>query len=166
MKKHKTTFETKDTKRYNEYLEALKKGDPKVKVNVGSKQPYEILSDALSEDETTAALAEGQWRTLVEKLTKTIDEDKRNVVASVDVSGSMYDIIVPAKKITRLHVALSLGLLFAEINTGPFNNYVVTFCDKPQLMKIEGKTLKEKYQWFTKESETTWGFQTNLRKSL
>jgi len=159
MKKHKTTFENKDKSRFDDFLKKLEKGE--VKVNVGSTQPYEILRDAIGNDKTKAILAEGQWTELVKKTKEKIHENLRNCIASVDTSGSMYEEIKTG--ITRLNVAISLALLIAEINEGPYHGFCLTFSDKPELVQIEGHTLKEKFEWFTRNSTDNWGYQTNLK---
>lgn len=159
MKKHKATFEKKDKSRFDDFLKKVEKGE--VKVNVGSTQPYEILRDALGDDETARILAEGQWVELVKKTKEKVHENLRNCIASVDTSGSMHEEIKTG--ITRLNVAISLALLIAEINEGPYHGFCLTFSDKPELVQIEGHTLKQKFEWFTRNSKDNWGFQTNLK---
>jgi len=73
----------------------------------------------------------------------------------------MYEEIKPG--LTRMNVAISLALLISEINDGPYQGMCLTFSDKPALVAIEGETLKEKYEWFTKGAADDWGFQTNLK---
>ena len=53
-----------------------------------------------------------------------------NLIYLLDTSGSMYD----GGKPLPAAVALSLGLYFAEHNTGIFKNHFIEFSDIPRLI--------------------------------
>ena len=61
-------------------------------------------------------------------------------MAIIDTSGSMYS----GGKPLPAAVALSLGLYFAEHNTGAFKNHFIEFSSKPQLIEIKGETFADR----------------------
>lgn len=63
-----------------------------------------------------------------------------NALAIIDTSGSMYC----GGKPLPAAVALSLGLYFAEHNTGAFRNHFIEFSSKPQLIEIKGETFADR----------------------
>ena len=56
-------------------------------------------------------------------------------------------------------VALSLGLYFAEHNTGIYKNHFIEFSDKPRLIEIKGKTFVDRLRYVTSFNEVA---STNL----
>ena len=62
----------------------------------------------------------------------------------VDVSGSMYA-SVGNTNLTALTVATSLGIYIAERNKGDFKDLFLTFSRDPQMVKLNGDSLFEKY---------------------
>lgn len=56
-------------------------------------------------------------------------------------------------------VALSLGIYFAEHNTGVFRNHFIEFSSKPQLIEIKGETFADKLQYICSFNEVA---DTNL----
>jgi hypothetical protein len=95
-----------------------------------------------------------QWKTILENLKRegTLD----GLLPIVDVSGSMYSSRIgdiPAQ------VAIALGLLISQCNTGPFKNKVITFSREPQIFNITGDTLFEQYNCI-KEMDA--GLDTNF----
>ena len=58
-------------------------------------------------------------------------------------------------------VALSLGIYFAERNTGAFRNHFITFSEKPQLVEIKGETILDKVRYCHGFNEVA---NTNIQK--
>ena len=56
-------------------------------------------------------------------------------------------------------VALSLGLYFAERNKGVFKNHFIEFSERPQLIKIKGKTFADRLRYVASFNEIA---NTNL----
>ena len=75
----------------------------------------------------------------------------------IDGSGSMYSPLQPRPAA----VALSLGIYFAERNTGAFKNHFITFSEKPQLVEIKGKDIWETVNYCHKYNEVA---NTNIQK--
>ena len=66
-----------------------------------------------------------------------------NALAVIDTSGSMYYQGNPLPAA----VALSLGLYFAEHNTGMFRNHFIEFSDQPQLIEIKENTFADRLRY-------------------
>ena len=79
-----------------------------------------------------------------------------NALAVVDTSGSMYwgGKPVPAA------VAMSLGIYFAQRNTGAFHQHFITFSETPQLVEIKGDDIMEKVRYCMSFNEVA---NTNLQ---
>jgi len=71
-----------------------------------------------------------------------------NALVVVDGSGSMYN-----HNCLAISVALSLGIYFAERNTGIFHNHFITFSTTPKLVEIKGRDIYEKVQHCAKYNE-------------
>ena len=80
-----------------------------------------------------------------------------NALVVIDGSGSMYCRTDPMPAT----VALSLGIYFAERNTGAFRNHFITFSEKPQLVEIKGETILEKVRYCHDFNEVA---NTNIQK--
>ena len=81
---------------------------------------------------------------------------EQNSLVVIDGSGSMYRDGNPAPII----VAHSLGLYFAERNTGEFANHFITFSRTPQLIEVKGKNLLEKLRYMATFNEVA---NTNIQ---
>ena len=68
-----------------------------------------------------------------------------NAIAVIDTSGSMYCETNPMPA----SVALSLGLYFAEHNTGIYKNHFIEFSDNPRLIEIKGDTFVDRLRYVT-----------------
>lgn len=139
MFKYRGAFYRNDRERYTDFLGKVTRGE--AKLNTGNVMPYEIIAPVVScrynkEIHDTVAL-NATWLNL-EDFT-----DGRNAIAVVDGSGSMYcgGNPMPAS------VALSLGLYFAERNTGAFKDHFITFSHTPRLVEVKGKNIVEKIKY-------------------
>ena len=106
------------------------KGEVKMK-GANVVYPHELVAKILdssndfSEPELDAI--EGQWCSIVEDM-RVHCPMLKNFLAMIDCSGSMMGI--------PIQVSIALGLLIAELNTGPFKNTVMTFDSTPTLLKF------------------------------
>lgn len=147
MTKYRRAFGRRDYERFSEYLESVAKGESKI--NSGVSYPYELIrpytahSWRIPDVDLTLEL---QWKSLPNYV-----EGNHNVIIMPDVSGSMSGV--------PMDVSVSLGIYFAERNTGAYKDFVVTFTDKPYFYKLNSKdTLRDKVR---KIMENV-GYNTNL----
>lgn len=153
---YRNTFRKKDESRYQAYLNAVKNGEKHINSSV--LYPYDIVrpmfnsynSSGIIEDDTLDA----QWNALPNYLKNNI----HNGLVVCDVSGSMYESY--SKNVMPICVSVSLAIYFAERNVGPFQNYFMTFSERPKLQKINGKTIFEKVRSLTRSN---WGYNTDLQ---
>lgn len=160
MKKYRDAFYRNDRERYTEFLGKVQKGE--VKLNAATLYPYELVLPyignhlwtrdngfmrEITEDEK--AYLNATWQSLPH-----FGGDE-NALAVVDTSGSMYwnDPPLPAA------VALSLGLYFAEHNTGVFRNHFIEFSHTPQLIEVKGETFADRLRYVCSFNEVA---DTNL----
>jgi len=133
--KYRMAFMRNDSLRYSEFLHKAAKGE--VRLNTSALTPYDIVNPffakkGVSTEERKAI--DVSWRAQEDF---TGDE---NALVVVDGSGSMYSGGTPLP----ITVALSLGIYFAERNTGMFKNHFITFSENPQLVEIKGEDIFEK----------------------
>lgn len=155
MLKYRKAFIRNDSERYNKFLEDVAAG--KKSMHTGTLTPYEIIlplvswnNSEINQDERKALNT--TWESL-EDFT-----NDSNSLAVIDGSGSMYrqdGIISPAA------VALSLGIYFAERNTGEFRNHFITFSESPQLVEIKGRDIYERVNYCKSFNEAA---NTNIQK--
>ena len=136
--KYRDALLRNDGERYKDYLTAVREG--RAKMNTGTLYPYQIVRSAMKEyDEENIRSLDTTWNALPNYC------DSRNALAVIDGSGSMYcdygTGMMPAT------VALSLGIYFAEHNTGRFADRFITFSQTPRFVKIKGDTIAEKVRY-------------------
>lgn len=143
---------------FTRYKEALKKGDPSVKVNAGAVYPYDVIKTVNSGD---AALADEQWKALPNFI------GDASVLPMCDVSGSMQ---CPAggynskSNVTCMDVSLSLGLYCSSKNTGPFQDLFLTFSGKTKFEHLKG-TLSQRIRQMHAAGRD-WGSNTDLHAAF
>lgn len=155
-------FLQKDYKRREEFLKSLEKGEAKVKSQ--TLYPSDVVSyvrsncihkyngqiNMCTEEET---LAKGMWKGLK-------DFGKiGNTLVVVDVSGSMESSV--GGKVEALDVSLGLGMYFAERNTAPFKDIVVTFSEYPEMHRLQSGNVVGNVSHMLKMD---WGMNTNVKK--
>lgn len=159
LKKYKKAWNRHQKERYEGWLESVKKGESKI--NVMRLMPHEIAEPYIcinlcrlnllpTPDETV----EVQWKAFVDQTRKT--SKFKNALSVVDVSGSMLSGGNPAP----LLVAISLGLLTAELTEGPFHNKFFTFSSTPKLEEVKGDSLLERVKNI---SNAHWEMSTNIQ---
>ena len=138
MLKYRKAFMRNDGERYGEFLTKVAGGE--AKLNTGTLTPYEIILPLVAWGERE--LSEAEKKSL--DVTWNSQEDftrGENALVVVDGSGSMYR---EAGVVSPIAVALSLGIYFAERNSGAFKNHFITFSESPQLVEIKGADIFEK----------------------
>jgi hypothetical protein len=146
------------TEKFAEYVAALVKGDPTVKVNASAIYPYDVLKGVnyRSFDKTETDHIVAQWEALPNYV------GSANILPMVDVSGSMS---CPAGKntgVSCMDVAVSLGLYLADKNKGKFKDTFLTFSDKSELMTLKGNVVQKMAQMV----KSDWDMSTNLHAAF
>lgn len=151
MFKYRKAFSRNDAERYGEFLSKVSRGE--AQLHTGTLTPYEIIKpffySPVSDQE--AAAIDTTWRAQEDF---TGDE---NALVVIDGSGSMYCRTDPMPAT----VALSLGIYFAERNTGAFRNFFLTFSENPRLVEIKGETILDKVRYCHGFNEVA---NTNIQK--
>ena len=153
----------RNTEKYGEYVKALVKGDdPKVKVNAGAVYPYDVLKGVINhygsanytKDQLDVVVK--QWEALPNYI------GDANVLALVDVSGSMTCTAGQSGSVSCLDVAVSLGLYVADKNKGKFKDTFLTFSGKPELLHLKGDVVQKAQQMV----KSNWDMNTDLVKAM
>ena len=155
MFKYRAAFIRNDGERYGVFMEQVEKGEKTL--HTGALAPYEILRPCLRVWEDLELSAEDRmamdvtWNALEDFTTG------ENAIVVVDGSGSMYggDRPMPAA------VAMSLGIYFAERNTGAFKGHFITFSENPRLVEIKGRDIVEKVRYCMGYNEVA---NTNIQR--
>ena len=151
MYKYRKAFQRNDGERYGEYLSRVSQGE--AKLNTATLTPYDIIAPIF---EGKAGAAERQAM----DVTWNAQADfagSENALVVVDGSGSMYSPLAPRPAA----VALSLGIYFAERNSGMFKDHFITFSEKPRLVQIKGSDICEKVNYCRRYNEVA---NTNIQR--
>ena len=133
---YKKAFLRNDTERRTAYLDALQNGHTTIKA--GTLFPYEIVNKYRQVYGVDTTLEE-LWKALPDLV-----KGAESTMVVADGSGSMtFCTIDKQSSATPLVVANSLAIYFAERCSGEFKNKYITFSNKPQLVHLSGKTLKD-----------------------
>ncbi|MBE7009523.1 MAG: DUF2828 family protein [Ruminococcaceae bacterium] len=149
--KYRKAFVRNDGDRYREFLAKVDAGE--AALHTGSLAPYDIVAPFFSgkvSDEERKTI-DATWRAQ-EDFTRG-----ENALVVIDGSGSMYGGGQPLPAT----VAMSLGIYFAERNTGAFHNHFITFSTNPRLVEIKGRDILEKLQYCTSFNEVA---DTNIQR--
>lgn len=144
---YRKAFKKHDPEGYQAYLDAVEKGEKEIKTK--TLYPYDIIR---------AVDREGYNRTLDlqwNNLPNYVQEGEYSIVVC-DTSGSM---VGGRRQPEPIHVSVSLAMYFAERNKGPFENSFITFSAQPNLQKIVGGNIYEKYRNLCRAH---WEMNTNL----
>lgn len=161
MFKYRKAFYRNDGERYGDFLSKVSKGE--AKLNANTLMPYELVEPYLgcnlfcrdnrsfmrSVTEAEEIALNATWASLPKYA------NDENALAIIDTSGSMYT----ESKPMPAAVALSLGIYFAEHNTGAFKNHFIEFSDAPQLIEIRGETFVDRLRYVASFNEIA---STNL----
>ena len=159
MLKYRNAFDRNDPENFTEYLTEVSEG--KKQMHADTLFPYEIIRPFFSEggwgfrfapDAVSGKDAlEALWNSQCAKIAQD------NALAVVDVSGSMF--WGRSKQALPILMAVALGLYCAERCQGVFHNHMITFSERPQLLKIHGRNLEEKLNYMLRAD---WGCSTNM----
>lgn len=146
MFKYRKAFIRNDEERYSDYLDAVQNG--KTTLNTSTLYPYEIVRrcDVPETDENEIKSLDVTWNNL-----PVYGNTDENAIAVIDTSGSMT--WSPNNSVRPIDVALSLGIYFAEHNTGTFANHFITFSGHPRMIEIKGGNICEKVKYCRTFSE-------------
>lgn len=154
MTRYRSAFGKHDFERFNAYLNAVTSGDAKINATV--TYPYELAKSYVDAIALTGwygrsranldPVLEAQWKALPNYV-----KGEHNAIVLTDVSGSMTGL--------PMATSISLGIYFAERNTGAYKNLVMSFTDKPSLYTLNpNASLLSRVQ----EVASHEGFNTNL----
>lgn len=164
--KYRRAFNRHDGERYAQYIKDATVG--KVNMNSGTLYPYQIVKGIVDQwystrstprcinDPQTVQPLEAMWK----NLPNYINHDS-SAIAVIDTSGSMT--WGNQNKTLPIEVAMSLGIYFAERNTGPFKDMFFTFSGEPKCIKLQGETLAEKISSINMSNA---GFNTDIYKTF
>lgn len=153
--KYSRTFLNRIPEKWNNYLEDVKDGTASVKSS--TLYPYNIVNKVKYSNKSDALLCDELWKALPDYTNGQME----NILPMVDVSGSME--VSVSGGVTAMDVAMSLGLYISERVSGVFKDYFLTFSENPQIVKVEGTSLKEKIENMI---VADWGMSTNLVKAF
>ncbi len=158
MFKYRRAFERNDGPRYSAFIGRVMNGEEKM--HAGTLYPYQIIrsclhflrgntGEAVPDNEAVRSL-DASWRALPDW------GDGRNALAVIDGSGSMYTRSSPSPA----EIAMSLGIYFAEHNTGRFRDHFITFSHTPRLIKLRGDNIVDRTAYCMSYNEAS---NTDLR---
>ncbi|KAK4085115.1 uncharacterized protein Triagg1_105 [Trichoderma aggressivum f. europaeum] len=173
MKNYTRLFIDKDMDRFQEYVGKVSEGKanisgavllPSTLVCTAAKAPtytpknlsqQELLNRTIKEME--AKVADGQWKTLVQRIKDS--GTLSSCIAVCDVSGSMGSPVFKDGT-TPMHSAVGLSLLVAEVTEEPFGGKFITFHSQPSMKSINVNwTFPEKVQQIM---AAEWGGNTDF----
>ena len=139
MFKYRGAFIRNDGERYSDYLNKVHSGE--AKLNADRLFPYDIVRAAMGDVSAAEKMSlDAAWKSL-----PALTASKReNALAVIDGSGSMT---CGCGGIRPIDAALSLGIYFAEHNTGTFANHFITFSETPRLVEIKGINIVERVNY-------------------
>lgn len=159
MFKYRKAFSRNDAERYHAFLQSVSSGE--AALHADHVAPYELVAPYLNvgwyeEESYMRDISEAEKESLNVTWASLPDfGSDENALAVIDTSGSMYC----DQKPIPAAVALSLGLYFAEHNTGAFKDHFIEFSERPQLIKIKGDTFADRLRYVATFSEIA---NTNL----
>ncbi|KAI0554618.1 hypothetical protein F4679DRAFT_579645 [Xylaria curta] len=168
MNNYSKIFAEKDTDRFEEYLNGVAEG--KMRISGATLMPSTLIKQARDSHnsgaratvgakmkELAGKVADGQWKTLVQRIkdSGTLESS----IAVCDVSGSMEG---PAFRdgTCPMDSAIGLSLLVAEVTAPPFGGHFITFSGSPAVQSVDlSKSLRDKV---AKMARADWSMNTNF----
>lgn len=160
MTRYRSAFGRHDFERFDQYIKAVNEG--KEKINASVSYPYELIRPYVTKfggwscpHLTEDPVLEAQWKALPNYV-----EGNHNVIVMSDLSGSMT-----TDNWKPMATSISLGIYFAERNTGAYQNLLMTFSNDPQFIELNSKrSLAGKCSDIMNPNYV--GYNTNLDKAL
>lgn len=156
MLKLKKAFAKNDPERFQEYVNALHRGDPDVKVNASTLMPHELVQDYIKMHKSVPyinPITQAQWDTLLRQYGETNTLDKTLVVA--DVSASMSGL--------PMMVSVALGIFISQLQNSNWKGQVITFHANPTFCKIPDAALNIQIDTIL---NIPWGGSTDIIKTF
>jgi hypothetical protein len=125
-------------------------------LHTGALTPYDVIAPVIGRKEISEAerrAMDATWNALEDYA------GSGNSLVVVDGSGSMYWNADPCPAA----VAQSLGIYFAERNTGAFKGHFITFSTDPRLIEIKGRDIVDKVRYCMSFNECS---NTDLEKTF
>lgn len=145
---YRKAFLKRDEERYNEYLEAVSKGE--AQINAATLYPYDIVNDYLYNNQQSNKTMEALWKALPNYM----EGKKFNGLVVADVSGSMIG--------TPMAVSISLAMYISERNNNEiWKDKFITFSQNPTLETIVGESIQGR---IVNLAQSEWGYNTDLMK--
>ncbi|CAJ2502964.1 Uu.00g103580.m01.CDS01 [Anthostomella pinea] len=178
MSNYAKIFAEKDTERFEEYINAVAEGKTRISgatllpstlistvrrtsrpvINTASlaKNPGKAAIEA-KVNELDAKVADGQWKTLVQRIKDS--GTLESTIAVCDVSGSMSSPVFPDGT-CPMDSAIGLSLLLAEVTAPPFGGHFITFSARPGVLSIDlSSSLHDK---ISAMERSHWEMNTNF----
>jgi hypothetical protein len=151
----------RNTPKFAEYVAALVKGTPGVKVNANAIFPHDVLKGVVNSygsslNKTELDHVTAQWDALPNYV------GDASILPIVDVSGSMSCPAGKTGSVTCLDVSVSLGLYLADKNKGVFKDTFLTFSTKSELLTLKGNIVDKVNQMV----RSKWDMSTNLHSAF
>jgi hypothetical protein len=160
---YNSAFLRHDEERRRAFLGAVEKGE--AKINSSVTFPHEIVHKYMSGrgyyyfDKTPVDQGlEALWKALP----NLVKGDESTLVVA-DGSGSMTTTVGGGSSVSALSVANALAIYFAERASGDFKNKYITFSSRPQLVNLNGKTLRDNISIALQHSEVS---NTNIEATF
>ena len=152
MFKYRKAFMRNDGERYGNFVNRVAEGVEQI--HTGALTPYEMIKPFFNRGSISDA-----ERKAIDATWKAQEDftGGENALVVIDGSGSMYGGADPIPAT----VALSLGIYYAERNTGAFQNHFITFSENPKLVEIKGKDIYEKVRYCHRFNEVA---NTNIQR--
>ncbi len=156
--KYKKAFLRNDRERYMQFIHKAQT-DPSV-MRTGTLTPADVVGSVINRLWMEQEIKEDE-RIAMDTTWNSLDNyaGAENALAVVDGSGSMYWYGNP----TPAAVAQSLGMYFAERNTGAFHNHFITFSANPRLVEVQGRDIVEKTRYCMSFNECS---NTDIEKTF
>ena len=160
---YNSAFLRHDEGRRRAFLGAVEKGE--AKINSSVTFPHEIVHKYMNSNSyyyfercPVDQGLEALWKALPDLVN---GDDTTLVVA--DGTGSMTSTVGGGSSCSALEVANALAIYFAERAKGQFKNTYITFSNRPQLVNLNGSTLRDNLAIALKHNEVA---NTNIEATF